>query len=309
MYSTGVPTSLVSLLQSISTIAATVGWTIDQSAAAGAGGVDWIVQMHNGSGAYIQLYAHMASGANQFQIECNGGTAIASSSTLTNQSPSCTVGVGSAGSYTGYHLFSKTSASPYLHLLLEIQSNLYADLFVGTLNAVGGASPAVYVGASSWPYGGSLQSFWDTGVNNATELPFHNASAQTRIGVTVDGTLRWFGGWEGAVSPSRSFMPLSGDRGSQFDSLACSPNTYNGLAALFTSPVFVERAAGNVFSYVGDIPDLRFVNIANITPKDEQTIGSDTWKIFPLIQKSTILNTPGAPASSGMYGVALLKSA
>lgn len=309
MYATGAPTSLVSLLQSLATFAASAGWTVDQSAAAGVGSVDWILQMHNSAGGYIQLYANMASGSKQFTIDCAGGTAIASSSALTNQSPNVAMNIGSAGSYTAYHFFAKTSSSPYLHVMLEIQSNLYASLFVGTLNTVGGASPAVYVTSSFWLYGSQNQSFWDSGTSLAVGHPLHNDSNQTRIGVTVDGTLQWFGAYDEASSPVRARLPIAENQGSQFDSIACTPNTFNGLSPLFPAPIFVERAVGNVFSYVGDVPDLRFINMSNITPKDEQTIGSDTWKIFPLIQKSLPINTGFAPASSGMYGVALLKSA
>jgi hypothetical protein len=309
MYATGSPSSLVDLLKDLATFAATAGWTVDQSAAAGVGGVDWILQMHNSVGSYIQLYANMAAGASQYKIDCCGGTAVASSTTLTNQSPNCQMAVLTAGPYSDYHFFAKTTSSPYLHIMLEIQTNLFADLFVGTLNAVGGASPATYVAVSLWPYGGANQSFWDSGVSAGAQLPFHNDANMTRIGVTVDGTLQWFGSIDGETTPRRANLALGSNFGSQYDSILRSPNTFNALAPFFTCPIWVERAVGNIYSYVGDIPDFRFCNITNITPKDEQTIGGDTWKIFPMIQKSNPVNTGGAPASSGPYAVAFLKSA
>ena len=272
--------------------------------------------MHNGSGGYVQMYAHMASGANQFSIEVNGGTAIASSSALANQSPSCFCAVGSTGPYTAYHLFAKTSASPYLHALIEIQSNMYADLFFGTLNVVGGASPGVYIATSAWNYTFSGSSFWDQGAGFgpvSNQLPFHNASNSTQVGATVDGLFQWYNGKGQLSTPQvRAIMALGSTGsalGSQFDSIMQTPNTFNELSPLFPLPVLVQRLNVNVYSYIGDAPDLRVVNMANFTPKDEMTIGPDTWKIFPFIQKSLPLNTSGAPASSGPYGVALLKSA
>lgn len=308
MYATGSASNVSAVLQALATFAASAGWTIDQSTSTGTGGVDWILQMHNTAGSYVQMYAHEAAGANQYNIEVNGGTGIASSSTLTNQSPSsiCIVG---AGPFTAYHFFAKSSASAYLHILVEIATNLYADIFVGKLNAVGGATPAIYICTSAWSYGGFQQSSYDAGVGTNNNLPFHTSSIYQSVGVTVDSTFRWFSPYWVGSAPSRMILPLYSQLGTQYDAIFRSPNTFNEVTALLSVPIFVERASGNIFSYVGDVPDLRVLNIANFTPKDEITIGSDTWKIFPFIQKSLPWNVNGAPASSGPYGVALLKSA
>jgi hypothetical protein len=308
MYATGAASNVSAVLQALATFAASAGWTMDQSAATGTGGADWILQMHNTAGSYVQMYAHEAAGANQYTIEVNGGTGIASSSTLTNQSPSCFCQA-NAGPFTAYHFFSKSSASPYLHILIELSSNLYADIFCGKLNAVGGASPAVYVCVSAWTYTGFYPSFYDSGYGVGNNLPFHAQSNYQVFGVTVDSVLRWFMSSAVGSTPARTILPLYNQQGSQYDGIVRSPNTYNELSPLFSFPIIVERATGNIYSYVGDVPDLRGVNMANFTPKDEITIGSDVWKIFPFIQKSVPWNTGNAPASSGPYGVALLKSA
>lgn len=88
-----------------------------------------------------------------------------------------------------------------------------------------------------------------------------------------------------------------------------SPNIFNGLAPLLPIKTFVERAVGNVYAYVGDAPDIRCLNMKNNNPKDEITIGSDTWKIFPVVSNSPIINTNNAPPSSGNYAFAFRKNA
>lgn len=308
MYATGSASNVSAVLQALATFAASAAWTIDQSAATGTGSVDWILQMHNTVGSYIQMYAHEASGANQYKIEVFGGTAIASSTTLTNQSTSCLCGL-NAGPFTAYHFFAETTNSSYLHILVEISTGLFGDIFCGQLNAVGGASPAIYIANSDWSYGGTFQSYYDVGTGFNNNLPFHDGSVDQVCGATVDGTLRWFVPFQTASAPGRMKMPLYSSQGYLYDAIVRTPNTFNEVTPLHPVHYFLERGTGGVFSYVGSVPDLRLLNIQNFAAKDEITIGSDTWKIFPLIQKSLPWNINNAPASSGPYAVALLKSA
>ena len=44
---------------------------------------------------------------------------------------------------------------------------------------------------------------------------------------------------------------------------------------------------------MGTVRDLRTVNITDIAPAEEVTIGADTWIVMPLLQKGSGANTSG----------------
>ena len=65
-----------------------------------------------------------------------------------------------------------------------------------------------------------------------------------------------------------------------------------------------------IYAYAGDVSDMRLMNMRNNAPKDEITIGSDTWKVFPMISNNPNINIGNSPnPSSGGYAIALRKNA
>jgi hypothetical protein len=307
MYSTGTTSSPASLLQALATFATSAGWTIDYNNTYS--GCSWWLAVHKGT-CYLNFVADTPN-TSVFLYGATGFNGSSSYGAQPGTSPNaslnyCNLGT---GPYTGYHLFSSSGGAAYLHVVVEISAGLFAHFQGGQLNAVGGASPATYIQMTNWSYGGVYQSYPD---GNGGTFPWGSSGAFGYIGVTVDGTLRWFS--PSNSSPSRCVL-MAQTNNSGFtmaiDAYNKSPNTFNGLAALLPIEVFVERAIGNLYAYVGDAPDQRFLNMKNNNPKDEITIGSDTWKIFPMISNNPIINnypsTTGA--SSGNYALAFRKNA
>ncbi len=90
-----------------------------------------------------------------------------------------------------------------------------------------------------------------------------------------------------------------------------SPNTFNGLPILLPIPFVLERSSGWVFALCGEAIDVRLVNMSHNNPQDELTIGTDVWKLFPmLVNNHAGLNVyNSASTSSFPYGIAYRKNA
>jgi hypothetical protein len=182
---------------------------------------------------------------------------------------------------------------------------------------VGGAAPGIYVTISHWY--GYAPTYSGDGIPNTPDSyynvkPFESSSSYYQSGevaCTVDSTFRWFTMGNG-TSPARigALGVGTGAAGWARTGIEATPNRFNGVAVLFPIPLFLERAVGNAYSLVGEAPDVRLVNLTNNNAKDEITIGTDVWKLFPLVA-----NTPPAtgvangPASSYPFGMAFKKNA
>lgn len=321
-YATGTPSSCVAVLQALATFCTAYGWTVDYNNTYT--GVAWYLAVHKGT-CYLNFSVPTGDG----KVNVYGATGYSSSSGPTNQansSPINTTNPGQTnsgvnpGPYTAYHFFSSTSGT-YLHCMIEVSSGVFAHFHAGQLNTIGGAAPAIYIACSNWlryaPIN-STDAVPSTPDNNGASMkPFTGDQQGTNytgrgfmFGCTVDGTFRWFNQYS-SVSPSRlgQFGNSSSDNGWPRRGHTRSPNTFNGLTVMVPIPVFAERSAGNIYSCVGECPDVRYFNMTNNNAKDEITIGSDVWKVFPIISNNPTINTGNAPASSYPYGLAFKKSA
>ncbi|HEX7647398.1 MAG TPA: hypothetical protein VF450_08325 [Noviherbaspirillum sp.] len=301
MYSTGTASGPKATLQALATFATSAGWTVNFNNTYT--GVGWWLAVNKGS-----CYLNFVADTGDTQITVFGATGYNGSASYNAQpgvSPNslnvCNSGV---GPYAGYHFFSTTGAAAYLHVVIERSAGLFAHIHTGALNAVGGASPCIYLQVTNWTYTGTYAGYPDGG--NAGYFPWSNQFPAGWIGVTVDSTFRWLR--PNGTSPARATLPLQVS-GLHYYAMLRSPNTFNGLAALLPIECFVERAVGSLWAYVGDAPDMRLFNITNNNPKDEITIGSDTWKVFPYISNAVPYNNVNLPASSGPYAVAMRKNA
>lgn len=328
-YATGSAASCSGVLQSLASFCTSYGWTVDRNAAYSGG---WWLAVHKGS-CYLNFSVPSGDG----YMAVYGATGYNSSLTPSTQAgtspgvvtdPGRFIDAGSnvhvnPGPYTAYHFFSST-AGTYLHVLVEISAGLFAHLHAGVLNTVGGAAPAIYTTGSFW-YTYIPQSSGDGAPSSPDNFGNYKPFSQDmsygitvgydysnmHLGCTVDSTFSWFKGSNGS-SPTRLY-PVSPTgfvtNGFLRSAHMRSPNTWNGLSVGVAIPFFAERASGNIYSFVGEAPDVRFFNMKNNNAKDEITIGSDVWKVFPIVSNSPTVNTPNAAASSFPYGMAFLKSA
>jgi hypothetical protein len=317
MYATGTPTSLSDFLNSLNTFAVSAGWTSHfNGVPAFSGATDYMLSVSKDN-CYLNYYVpNTAAIAGTLQIQLYGATGYASSTAPSAQagaSPNPTLMYPPpVGPYNAYHFFSTaTSGIDYLHTLLEYSAGNFLQLHGGCLNPVGGASPATYCSGTRWGVLTGTNSSSDAGapIGNFTPFSAENPFSSTlgaqmfQLRATVDSTARWF--WPGNASPARAIGAVrTGSK--NVHAFARSPNTFNQLVPFIPLSLFVERAVGNVYSYLGDVIDMRWMSLANNQAKDEITIGSDTWKVFPVISKQPF----GSPtAATNNYGFAFRKNA
>lgn len=300
MYATGTasgPQAVIQALAAWCTGSGSPGFTVDNNAAYSGG---WWLAVHKGS-----VYLNFVVDSGNSQITVYGATGFNAANAPSAQ-PGTSSGVGcncGVGPYTAYHFFSTSGTAAYLHFAIEKSTNLFAHINAGGLNTVGGAPTSIYLQMTYWNYSSAYASYPDTTQVTNVYPWTSNAWNGGVVGLTVDGTFRWF--TPGAASPGRIILPF---QYTLLSSMAKSPNTFNGLPIFFNAQVFAERSAGNIYAYIGDAPDIRLLNIKNNNPKDEITIGADTWKVFPFISNAPA-NVNNGPASSGYYGIAYRKTA
>jgi hypothetical protein len=314
MYATGTPTSLSDFLNSLATFATSAGWTVDFNGVAHfSGATDYYLAVHKDS-CYLGYYVpNTAALGNTLIMQLWGATGYAGSTTPSAQAGASTHAAQMfpppVGPYNAYHFFStSTSGIDYLHTLLEYSSGNFLSAYGGCLNPVGGATPCTYVAATQWSGLTGTNAANDSGPGAGNFTPFsaevaNSSYLQFQLRATVDSVARWFA--PGNTTPARAVGAVrSGSK--NVHAFARNPNTFNQLAVLIPLSLFVERAAGNIYSYIGDVIDMRWVNLANNLAKDEITIGSDTWKLFPVISKQPF----GSPtAATNNYGYAFRKNA
>ncbi|ULU26589.1 hypothetical protein [Dyella terrae] len=294
MYQPGTANSPSLLLQALATFAGNAGWAIDLSN--NTSGDDWTLAMHKGS-----CFLWWRANAGNINIQgATGYTAGQPVGSQPNVSPVGTANPG-VGPYASYQFFTDPN-NTYLHVVVERVAGVFLHIHAGQLNTVGGAAPCTYFQTTQWDFSGTWGSVPDIGGNY---VPWSQASTSGFVGATVDGTFYWFG--PGRPSPTRALMPVQ-RAGTQHRGWSRTPNQFNALAPFFTLPIFLERASGGTYSYVGDVPDVRLVNMSYINAGDEIVIGADTWRVLPACSKGPTSGTINSPViSSGNYAFAFKK--
>lgn len=324
MYVTGACSSAQDFLASLATFATAAGWTVNWNApyaqvpSAYVG--DYWLSVSKGE-CFLNYYADQTNtgievlGATGYvapgpgsgalflpnQNQYPAGNPVTGQTNESVHSPNTfqTYAYCGAGPFAAYHFFSSTSSvKPYLHAILEINANLFIHWHAGQLLPIGGADPLIYVTSS---YCGIPPIVTQPGGYQQWTVPF--SSAATGFGMqvycNVDGAGLWFnpqqkpghrmlGGCGGNIGAGVS-SPLD-------HAIMREPNTYNLLTPFLPLSFFLERGtpaapSGN-FSYVGDVQDVRCLNMANYSPTDEIPLGADTWKVFPCNGKQLASSNP-----------------
>lgn len=151
--------------------------------------------------------------------------------------------------------------------------------------------------------GGPGALFWE-----AAYAPSYGANyGNSLIHAEIDGKV-WA---NNAINPIALPGSVTGIR-SNLQLVYRGPNTWNGQAIL--TPIRVDFfALSNYLAYLGYIENIRHVRIDNYNLGDIITLGSDRWKVFPWIKKSTAQRDGGntgsitAPTTdhSGTFGFAV----
>lgn len=294
-YETGSASSTADLLTKIAAFAASNGFTV--SAVTG-GQV-----FHSGS---IVVGVNAAA----TQINMRGATAFnpANAWNLQTNAPAKTAVMScvSSGPYVGYFAFcGDEGGQKYLHVVLELTSGKYRHLCFGQLVKSGSYTGGVYVEGVNWSQSTSHINVPDSGLHNTVCDSRSDFTGTNHMYIDYDSKANNFQDITNISSHSTTKCSGNTRSLSMWDSLYKAQNMkWNIRTPLFPLEYFVGRPSA-LWSPIGRIPNMRYVNLRAIGPEDEIEIGGETWKCFPMVQRQdfAVANTV---ESSGYYGYAHL---
>lgn len=202
----------------------------------------------------------------------------------------------SPGPYPNLWLFGESGPSPYIHCVVEHTAGRYRHFGIGELIKIGSWTGGSYSYGTSWVQGAVTA---DAG-HSSHAVPFSEQRSTTPNSIgylrcdDTDAPANVYAGIDNryvaynAGSPRRVATGFCGgnmgyvNHGLGLEGFAFS--NYNQRAHLLHLQHFVS-VAGSFWRPIGEPPAVRACNIAPFTPGEEFTIGSDIWKVFPLVRK------------------------
>jgi len=218
------------------------------------------------------------------------------------------------GPFNAYHFFL---GSTYIHVALEVSVGLYRHMSFGIIvkngTWTGGEYCAGHVWAAATTGGDSNQHGvlvdWAAGiVQDAATIHLEGVAGDPgtqKWGLLYSGTspgndrggnlrLNCIGGWrDGFLQNAIGFVQAN-------------PNS--GYVPMFPLQVFRRKTGVSPQQWylLGALPDIRGINIGQVVPGEEFTVGTDVWKVFPWVRKRFTFATPFLD-ESGNLGVAYKK--
>lgn len=307
-YSTGVPTGPSDLLQKLVAFLAANGWTTNMSQAEGSG---WRAHMQKGS-IYVNLRAAVNEVASIIQgywlagyvgewynsavgWKAQAGGPVQSGSSTIN---GCGIPLVNAGPYVAYHFFQDDNDN--VLVVLERTAGIFSHIGFGTLTKAGAYTGGQYF-VGTLVFQDISQTSNNEGISTTTMTPGvmgeANAYPTGYFRADVDSwTGKWLSlgdstnagyGWTGKKAGS----PIAGQWGVRTEYPAYGTNwqnhltsDMNGKACMMPVQIYAERdATPGGWSLLGALPSIRFTNAttAGFTNGQEETIGTEVWKIFP----------------------------
>lgn len=307
-YQTGTASSIEDLMQQLHDFAVANGWTSDIMSTTN----DWMA-INNGS-VFVQFRWDNTNSFACFHSRGFSGTGVAPGNhtgddgcgTVDATAPyNATITTGrrvadiGAGPFVAYHFFTN-GTTQYIHCVLEFSAGQFAHWSFGTIDKIGtwtGGEYCVAHSQRSTTYSNNVMMFGSIGGSTTTDAN-RNGSLHIEGMPNQSGGMRWLlfstqtssigndragnaritspGGW-------RDYNPWL----SAFGYVRASE--LNGFLPLIPVPIWWRdiTPAPDQYMLLGFAPGLYLIQMANFNPGDEFTIGTDTFKVFPPVRKST----------------------
>lgn len=316
-YETGISTSLNDLLDKIRLFAIAQGFTQNEFTVVDSTTKRLYMQKNTSNGGGLTFYFGIESFINAAvtttELRLRGATGCTPGAALNLQpgapSQSAVMDFVGNGPYVAYHLFSN-AAGDYVHCVLEYSAGFFSHLVFGQLDkfgtyAGGHYCDAVHVGGLPSDRGNYQSSF--------SRMLFDNigVSAPSRGQVSANLELNVWRMFDSTTGSPSSFDAYGNGRFSFTSRLlvGSQPNTLN-LATPFI-PIYIFTDIGGTNSGnrtpLGVVKDLRLVWLQPFAVGQEVTLGSDTWKVFPMTRRSNLANTQDQLPNSWQLGYAYRK--
>lgn len=286
------------VISKIATFAAAAGWTVVGNALVGS---NRTLTLQKG-GDYVWVWNSDTSNIRiTGSIEYNAGLAVTAQVGYAGNYAEANVGV---GAYTNVFMFSGSAPSDHVHVVIEMAGGVFRHISFGTLDKLGAWTGGTYFDAVTWTASDTSENSWDTFSHGMFDS---NSANQTRYGgvrcdIPADARANAWALFRSNAA-YRAVTGLWGGSGNngggagylttQFYSRNNAP--FSGQVTLGAIRVDVQRPGG-FWSPAGVVPNVRYLNMARFAPGQEITVGSDTWKVFPMVRKGTGPN--GQPYSA-----------
>lgn len=222
-----------------------------------------------------------------------------------------------------YWFFASDSAPYYCHVVLETRSAHFQHFCFGNFDKKGAtytggafASAQYYVwwrysaghtghrsiintGTSyNGPFLGVSSSFSGQGHDN-DQIYAGTASLNTLVYESEDLLLPYNSNQDGSSWSGPPELSLHyNDRVTLQEVVMIKRSIYSGEGALHTIPAGVRRSDIDRYCLLGEYPDIKLCNMEGVSDGQEITIGSDTWKFFPMRKTSDVLEIPEPPSNT-----------
>lgn len=219
---------------------------------------------------------------------------------------------------TAYNYDFFGDGSTYVHAAIETQVPAlnFVHLSFGLIHKKGDWTGGSYMAGTAWGFNGGITTspldnrhnvLWD-GRNESSGVSTSTLNMEGLPDQTVNGKYGVIGGeiTNTGVDGNGVDRELlnGGVRGgflyNHLNFLEANPN--NGFVPLW--PIEIWYRNGSTWRKLGNAPDVQGVNIRNLSPREEFTVGANVWKVYPWIQKAET----GTGSESGLTnGIAYLK--
>lgn len=211
---------------------------------------------------------------------------------------------GATGPYTAYHFFvGDEDGNPHVHAVLEITAGVFRHLSFGQLVKSGTYTGGTYVEGMNWNISSSFAGSIDTALHHVIGDANSGHVNASHMRVDYDSKSN---NWQDITGGSWTADKVKGSVRSEgiYGPLIAAQNMkWNARTPLYKIEYFAARPS-SMWSPLGRIPNMRQLNLRSIAPGDEITIGGDTWKCFPFVQRTDAVG--GSAVNSYYYGYAYL---
>lgn len=311
-YETGTATDANDLLSKLRTFVAANGWSEDNYGARTSGSGN-ALQINKG-GFYVTFRTDTTSGTASDPgpfMGCYAHNTYSGGNGTESQAGASAFMMANAmsGPFTAYHFMSGTEkGSEFLHVIVETVAGLFKHFGTGTLVKMGAITNGQFAHACRWNYAVAAV---DVADDSRHAVPFDSReSSGVRAGPSLNVRAdaesvspRWLESSSATAARGikcgvRSAATGSTAQGSNI-LMVNGASALTGRAMLFPCFLYGERTGG-LFNPLGYPPGIRWVNLTLLEPNTVLTIGSDQWKVFPVVRKN---GSAGQP-NSGTFGYA-----
>ena len=297
-YQTGSATSLNNLLTTLFTFASANGWTVDRAVTSTDG------YMHRDN-----IYIGLEYASGELSIyQARGYLATSPETTAGDHTNSVhSSGVDRqivnelSGSFDAYHFFESDT---YIHVVVEVGTGLFRHFGFGQLSKIGSWTGGEYTYAHYWAQtAANITNVADS----SHKLPFDSGGVginRSYGGFALYGTkssgaalpgggssspiTKWYRSGQSVTDGdgvTAGYLTIGGWRDTGYQHfIVRGSSDLNGFTPMAPIPVFITdlSTAPDIDYLMGYMPDVRLVNIGDLTIGGDITIGSDTWLPFPI---------------------------